>query len=101
VRGVPSGRPAASVVGDEGAVRTFMNIQSFLLHKGGPGEARYGLGGTGIKFRLGRDFPHPSRPALGPTRSFVQWTPGRSRGLSGRGVVVTTHPHAAPRLKKE
>jgi hypothetical protein len=27
----------------------------------------YGLDGTGIEFRWGRDFPHLSRPALGPT----------------------------------
>ena len=27
---------------------------------------RYGLDGPGIESRWGRDFPHPSRPALGP-----------------------------------
>ena len=26
----------------------------------------YGLDGPGVEFRWGRDFPHPSRPVLGP-----------------------------------
>ena len=30
---------------------------------------RYGLDGPGIESRWGRDFPHPSRPALWPTQS--------------------------------
>jgi len=29
---------------------------------------RYGLDGPGIESRWGRDFPHPSRPALWPTQ---------------------------------
>ena len=36
--------------------------------------------GPGIEFRLGRDFPHLSRPALGPTQPSVQWVPGLSLG---------------------
>ena len=41
---------------------------------------RYGTDGPGIESRWGRDFPHPSRPSLGPTQPPVQWVPGLSRG---------------------
>jgi len=38
--------------------------------------SRYGLDGSGIESRWGRNFPHPSRPALGPSSR----VPGLSRG---------------------
>jgi hypothetical protein len=51
----------------------------------GPGSSvdiatDYGLGGTGIESRWGRDYLQTSGPALGPTQPPVQWVPGLSRG---------------------
>jgi len=40
----------------------------------------YGLDGSGIESRCGRDFLHLSRPALGPTQPPVQWVQGLSWG---------------------
>ena len=36
---------------------------------------RYGPDGPGIESRWGRDFPHPSRPAIEPIQSPIQWIP--------------------------
>jgi hypothetical protein len=40
---------------------------------------RYGLDGTGIESRRGRDFPHPSRSALGHSQPPIQWVTGLFR----------------------
>ena len=62
-------------------------VQRLPLHslKGGPGSVvsivtGYGLDGSGIESRWGRDFPHLSRLAVGATQPPVQWVPGLSRG---------------------
>ena len=60
---------------------------------------RYGLDGPGIESRWGRDFPHPSRPPLGPTQPPVQWISCLSPGLTGRGVALTTHPPSSAEVE--
>ena len=40
----------------------------------------YGLNSPGIESRWGRDFPHPSRPALGLTHLAMQCVRGHSQG---------------------
>jgi hypothetical protein len=53
--------------------------------QGGPGSSvgiatGYGLDGSGIESRWGRDFPLLFRLAVGLTKPPVQWVPGLSRG---------------------
>jgi hypothetical protein len=54
---------------------------------------RYGPDGLGMESRWGRDFPHPSITAVGPTQPPIQWV-----NRPGHGVDQLSH--LAPRLKK-
>jgi hypothetical protein len=81
-------------------------MQHFL--KLGPGYlSRYsdslpaGESGERIPAGEGRDFPHPSIPALGPTHPPTQWVPLSFPGAKRPGRGVDHPPHLAPRLKKE
>ena len=61
---------------------------------------RYGLDGPGIESQWDRDFPHLSRPALGPTQPPMQWVPGLSQGVKRPGRGTDHPPHLALRLKE-
>jgi hypothetical protein len=61
-----------------------MNIHLLALLL--PTPTRYGLDGPGIESRWGRDFPPPSRPALGPTLPPIQWVPGLFPGSKAAGA---------------
>ena len=89
--------------------RFFLKILWFKLllsFYSGPGcsvgiATGYGLDGPGIESRWGRDFPHLSRPALGPTQSPVQWVPVLSWGWRASGACCWPLTPSSTVVKKE
>jgi hypothetical protein len=69
----------------------YTTLQGVLFEKVGRDSSvgittRHGLDGPVIEFRCGQDFPHMSRPALGPTQPLVQLMPGVFPGGKAVGV---------------
>ena len=60
----------------------------------------YGLDGLEIESWWVRDFPHLSRPALGPTQPPVQWVPGLSRGKERPERDADTSPPSSAVVTK-
>ena len=61
----------------------------------------YVLDGKGIESRCRRDFPHPSRTALGPTQPPIQWVLGLSRGKERPRRHADPSPPTSTVVKKE
>jgi hypothetical protein len=61
----------------------------------------YGLDGTMIKSWRGKDFPHPSISAMGPTQPPIKWILGIFPGSKAVKAWYKYQLHPAPRLKKE
>jgi hypothetical protein len=62
---------------------------------------RYGRDGPGIESRWRRDFPRPSRPALGPTQPSYTMGTRSFPWVKRPGRGADHPPHLAPRLKEE
>ena len=60
----------------------------------------YGMDGLGIEPQWRRDFPHLSRPAVGPTQPPVEWVLGLFTGVKRPGHGVD-HPSPSSTKVKE
>ena len=60
----------------------------------------YRLNGPGIKSRCEQDFPHPSRPAQGPTQPHIRLVRGYSQGVKQPVQGVDHQPQSRAEVKE-
>jgi len=60
----------------------------------------YGLDSLGSESQWGRDFPHLSRPALGPTRPPKQWVLGLSWVVKWLAHSIEHPPPSSAEVKE-
>jgi hypothetical protein len=87
------------------AIDKLLLFTRFFSLKIGPGSSdgmasRYGMDGPGIESQWGRDFPHLSKPALGPTQPPVKWVPGLSCGKERPGRDADPSPPSSAVVMK-
>jgi hypothetical protein len=68
--------------------------------RSGYSDSLQGLDGPAIESRCGRDFPHPSIPALRPTQRPAQWVPGLFTGVKWPGRGVDHPPRSSAEVKE-
>jgi hypothetical protein len=71
---------------------TYIRLIQMSLHSRYSDSLRDGRSGNRI--RVGARFSTPVQTGSGPIQPPI-WVPDYSRGLSGRGVALTTHTHLA------
>ena len=101
----------AQTEGNQSTLINYIFLPSILIlscftRNCGPGSVvgitnGYGLDGPGIESPWGRDFPHLSRPALGPTQPPVQWVPVLSGGKERPGRDANPSPLLVPWSRKD
>jgi len=87
---------ASTTIIHEDQIKLFRNNKQYLYAV----INCYWMHGPWIESRWRHDFSRLSRPALGTTQPPIQWVLGLSRGQSGQGVALNSHPYPAPRLKR-
>jgi hypothetical protein len=60
----------------------------------------YGLDSLGIESQSGQEFPHPSRPVLGPTQPPIQLVPGLFPGVKWPGHGIDHPPPFCAKVKE-
>ena len=57
-------------------------------------------GRSGDRIPMGTNFPHPSKPALGPTQPTMEWVPGLFPKVKSTGAWRSTPTQSSTEIKE-